>query len=338
MRKISASSFGAMNKQIAGGGNSGPRSLLSGNNFKPTWMGGTADTAMLFDLIPYTITSKHDPMVISRASKIGDIALMLNVKFHSLGPDNTPILCPKMFGKPCPSCDQEQVEWEVYRGKNLKKGTPESQAAAKLPKAYATKDRSFMWARPYEFRANRWSPIAQAQLFECPPAFFTEAYFAQVNNKTVMGIDIGDAIADYSVLVTPVASGFGKSLDYSAISLEKRNADISPELEAQALCLSEFLAPTTANDILALMTGEAMEEDGQQEQAPRQSAPTQQATTAPAPKQADQTDWKPDLSESATLPVFGQPCPNGGHKFGRDFDRKPECETCQFRNECENVE
>lgn len=363
MRKIGNKAVAATAGAINGNQSAGTKALFNFGTapHQPEWMAFEADKTYVFDIIPYVIESKTDPDVVNNGMEVGDIAAMLSLNVHRLGPDNVAVACPKNFRKgcDCSACAEAKVEWDKYRALNL---TPKSQAAidaAKIPKAYESKVRNFFWVRPYENRGGRWYALDQVKLVEMSPFYFTEKLWNQIQQKaTFSGGNSGDVLSNFSIVTTPKATSFGKALDFSgALALEPRTGpDFTEEQEAKAFSLSKHVKVSTKAEIDAIMFG------GDEEPATGYEEPAEedrfnhqpkQATHAPGP---DHTDFSVDFGDDkpatpapakAEAPKtanvgnlrFRDPCPvNAAYMFGRHFDQKPECASCAHRDACENAE
>lgn len=363
MRKIGNKAMNAATNRIENGNSSGGiKDIFNFGNApaKVEWAKFQAGQPALFDIVPYVIESKCDPDVVNAGLQVGDIAAFLNVNIHRLGPDGTSIACTKNFRKnaQCAACAQEQEEWDKYRAMNLTKGSEAAKEAAKIPKAFAAKMRTFLWIRPYEFRNGKYFALDKIQLMEVSPHYFTESVTSLINKKATFGTgNSGDVIANFSVSVNPLETTFGKALDFSTgMSLEPRTGpDITEAQEALAFSLSKYLKVTANAEIEAVMYG--AEDAPEEESLPEHDAPLHNASSNPDPVSEDDVhidfeDEKP-ASKPAEAPKaytqpnkvsvshlkFRDPCPiNPSHSFGRHFDKKDECGNCPYRTECENAE
>jgi len=341
MRKITSKTYTAANAAVNGKTFKGPRALFDFASLNPTWAKDAEKVPVLFDIVPYEVSSKKHPLVMTKQATIGDVLPFLNVKVHTLGPDGTSVLCLAQFGKPCPACTREREEYNAHVAKNLPRDSEANKASYALVGAYKAKNRTLFWRRPYEQRGGRFVALDKVELFEGAYNFFGDQYDKLVHKKVLMGMDSGEACQNFSVSCVPEPWKDKKVLDYTkAMSLETRTADIPEHVEAMAVDISEYLRIPTAAEVVAIMNGadDDMGDDAQEHvpsepvrtQAPAYTAP--QATQAPAPAQQAPASASVDFGDVSHL-VYGDPCPNG-HKFGRDEGRRPACEGCKYRTEC----
>ena len=375
MRKLGNRAAAAATATISGNNGSTYRDLLdlSSAPWQPEFMEFQDGHEYRFDVIPYVVLSKKDPMVFARKLMPNDIALTLEIPAHRLGPTFAKVLCPKKYGKPCEACELRDQGYETVKAMNIPR-VPKGQqnpaytnAANQHIKPWKESMRSFCWVRPYEKRGTQWVPLTVPKIMEISSAFFSQALYTQLNNTaSASSVDIGDVVSSYSVFVKAEKGKLG-GVSLEALTLVPRTVAIPDEMENACFSISEYLVETTPAQIKELCYG--AEPDNTPAQPAMSSMPTNyppQAQEAPEQHKAVEYQGSSGPHAYAAQPTYahvppsqpayqepeapsmgvdfgdvsgleyGDRCPSG-HRFARDLGKKPECTNCPYVADCTRV-
>jgi len=306
-----------------------------------------ADVSTKFDIIPYEISTVNDPAT-RDGMAVGDTVVMLAVWMHmGLGANKNPAICLTQYGKPCPAC-QEAAKLRDQAAQ-FPRDSQENKDLYNASKDFAAKLRNVMWVRAYVSG----QPENKLRVFHVSPFFFTEALEALVRTRQANTGKFSFFNTDNTgstVCATPTATTFGKALEFGGIDLIDRQAEIPLEVLQMATPLDKLLVIPTAEEMEAQMYGE-VEELTQSQPIAQVQRPveTVQAPQGYSQPQATYQEHAPMESEpDVTIdfgggPVAAQPtvttaqpqgCPSN-FRFGKDWNRKPECAQCPNNKACE---
>lgn len=287
------------------------------------------------DIIPYYITSNKHPMVVSGKVKIGQPDYNLDFYIHkNVGAANTSVVCPKKtYGKPCPICDEMEVVKKA-------KGWDSDECKALNP------SRRVIY-NIFNAKVDGFVPL----VFDVSHFLFEKEMIEKnkvlAQRQGLTYLPFAEAVGGYTIFfrtTTEKKGGFETTI-FKDFEFQKRDFDITKEMMDKAIDFSALLIVKSYEELKALFYGgpeESVVEETSQRSAFHEEVRTR--TAIPSEEVVRSTSSEPQTvrrnSETPTRqssPVESQTssltCPSG-YMFGRDNDKKPECDNCSIWDKC----
>lgn len=297
--------------------------------FKP------AEGKNAINIIPYEIKTKNHPLVRSGDFEIGDKDYVLDYWVHrNVGPAENTVLClKKMFGKPCPVCEQQAL---------FNKQGKEDEAKALKPQ------------RKVIYNVEDLKEPGVLKVFDTSHYLFEKELIDEARDDDEGGfVDFADTEEGKTVKFRGTETSFGgrKYLEFKSFSFMDRDEPLSDDLQSKAISFDEILIVPTYDEVKNTLFGGDDDSDSVEPESDDSEDDTAKKTShSDEPTKADdefQTETS-KLAEKAVddEPVEAQPKPaekecsgncgdcKFGHKFGKDTDLYPDCDDCDKWESC----
>ena len=278
-----------------------------------------------FNIIPFEIKSKMHPLVASGHAEVGELDIFLDFYVHRyVGPNKEAFICPKKtYGKRCPACEEM---FKLYDAQDTE--------SAKLLKPSR---RAIMNIQPLHGGRPGGLQVFEVSHFLFMKELLEEAHACTGGDDIVIYADIEEGrVVSFRVIMEDF--GGKKTPRFKSFKFEAREHQVSDALIDQALSFDDGLVLKSQEEIEKILYGGSdgggvwsRQEDKAAPEKPnpfddkKEDAPV--VRERPAPVQAQPRE------EEVKKPDAGNKCPYG-HQWGKDTDKKPECNTCKEWDAC----
>lgn len=294
-----------------------------------------------FNVIPYVVSSKLNPLVKNKKLAIGDIEYSLDVWVHRrMGPDNNvEILCPKKnYGKACPACDLASQYYD--------KGGSED----KQYQATKAKQRSFFNVQPIVDGEQQALEVLEESHYQFTKELIEEANECSNGTDILPFADVGTLGSVVQFRSSP--GTFKGSFDYKSFKFIDREEEVDEDLIDEALSFDKGLILLTADQIEEVMHGGDIDDDDDDEpedddiKEEEDDEPEEKPKKKKKKKPESEDDDDDDDDEPETPPKKSDKknnkkksdkskCPHG-HTFG-EVDDHDECTDCESWDACDDA-
>lgn len=300
--------------------------------FKP------AEGKNAINIIPYEIKTKNHPLVRSGDFEIGDKDYVLDYWVHrNVGPAENTVLClKKMFGKPCPVCEQQAL---------FNKQGKEDEAKALKPQ------------RKVIYNVEDLKEPGVLKVFDTSHYLFEKELIDEARDDDEGGfVDFADPAEGKTVKFRGTETSFGgrKYLEFKSFSFADRDEPLSDELQKNAISFDEILIVPTYDEVKNILFGGGDDDEGSGKPGKSDDDDSEDDTAKTMSRSDEATEPEPQpkaetkkMAEEAVddEPVEAQPQPSPAekkacgdcpfsHKFGKDTDLYPDCDDCDKWESC----
>lgn len=288
------------------------------------------------DIIPYYITSNKHPMVVSGKAKIGQPDYNLDFYIHkNIGAANTSVVClKKTYGKPCPICEEMEIVKKA-------KGWDSDECKALNP------SRRVIY-NVFNAKVDGFTPL----VFDVSHFLFEKEMIEKnkvlAQRQGLTYLPFAEAVGGYTIFfrtTTEKKGGFETTI-FKDFEFEKRTFDITKEMMDQAIDFSALLIVKSYEELKALFYGGSDEEviveeishrnPSREEVRTRIIPPSEEPVhTTPVESQQVRRNLETSIRQNPLVESQGSSftCPSG-YMFGRDNDKKNECDNCSIWDKC----
>jgi len=265
-----------------------------------------------FNIIPYVVRSSRHPLIQQGELEKGSLDYILDIWVHTyIGPEQADITCPKKnYGKPCPICEEVSRLYDQQ----------ESDEAKKLQASR----RGLYNVIPMLGEDSGKLMVFNSSHFKFEKEMIEEANACKEGEGIIPFSELGKEgrIVQYRV----ATEKFGKNdvNNYKNFQFLERDEAIGEEILDQVIPLDQGIILLTYDEIHKLFFegGEAGEDKPKRESKKEESKKDSDTVSEDPP-----TPDKPK-EEKKEVPKDEDKCTHG-HTFGKDGDKKPECEGCK---------
>jgi hypothetical protein len=297
-------------------------------------------------IVPYTVKSKNHPLVVQGKLEIGEIDSVMDVWVHrSVGPGEIDVVClKKNYLKSCPCC----IQADEYKAKGMEKEYKALKASRRV--TYNVLDANDVDKGLMIFSASHY--LFDKELVE-------EAIAAGKDGRMVdyAGIDHGRIITFRGSMTS---AGKTEFMEFKSFSFEARDEVITAKeldrLIDKTISLDEIMKVMTSSEVEAAIYGLGDDDDDDRPRTQSASSRDADEEERSSRRSRDDEDEKPSRRERDRDTEESQErrhrrdddegekssskkedsCP-AGYEFGKDWDRKEECDHCKVWDRCEDA-
>jgi hypothetical protein len=281
--------------------------------------------------VPYKIGTKLHPDVVAGQADVGeeDYVLDLNVHYR-FGANQSTVLCPRVYGKPCPACEAKEAIDTTY-GRDSKE-------AKEGYKKYGVSRRVFYYAIDPSAKEKK------IQLFESSFKMFQKELFSEAKSagkKQGLGcVPFAEwpkgCTVEFRVEMEKNGGTQNPFPEYKSFKFEPRTGKEYPTIDITSLPgLDALMVIRTTAQLEAMFNGE--DDDEEEDDAP---VPKPAKAKAPVDEDEEEEDPAPTPAKRSR-PVEDEPeeevvqkCPVKGGRFGVTIDDFDECASCKLGDAC----
>ena len=288
------------------------------------------ECVVTLDIFPYEVTNKHHLDKIEK----GDYWYKAPFKVHrKIGPTKDAYVCPTSYGKSCSICDRI----EDLRNEDTKDNAKEIDALKlSLRNLYVVK------VREYEGTKKKFDKKA-FHLFDISDYCFQDVFETQLKKKEEFD-DFFDPENGCSLEITFDATTFGSSKPFpkaTRVDFIKRKKQYDEDIVDDIPKLDDLLTVLSYEELEDLYHGAPADDDEQEEKKSKKKKDKKkdkEDTESEEKTSKKDKDKKKDKKsgkkkDKKKEETKKDECPYG-YKFGKDVDKKDECEDCEVWNEC----
>lgn len=284
----------------------------------------------IFDIVPFEIASKNHPAVAKGRMEVGDLDFVLDIGVHKfIGPNNETFPCLRDFGQECPIC---KAAWDA-RDDGDEDTFRDLKASRRV--FYNVLD-----------KAGELKIINGASYYT-----FGELLqkFWLAEKEDIESVHFADIEEGLTLKATMEEKKLGKNkfLECTHVKFVARKEPLEEDLIDDAIAFDKYIQiPDPADMLKALEGGNAAglddeEEDDEEEEQPALTRRKKKASRdeddddeeEEKPRRSSRKAKEEPEEEEDEPEEEGEECPFG-HRFGKDFERKDDCEECDLWAEC----
>lgn len=316
------------------------------------------------DILPYVVTDKNHPDRDDEngIALPGELWYKLPYKLHrGIGVENTSVVCPTSFGKPCPICE--------YRARLIKEGGDKATIAALKPslrnlyivvpkdsKAY--EEKPHIWdISQFLFQNQLNEEIEENEDYAVFPDLeegltlrirFSEETFQKNKYASTSRIDFEERDEPYDESILKEVPNLDEVLDvlpYSKIEAlffgtelnvyEDEDEDEEEEITTRKRKAKSLREDPQFNKLMKEEEEEEDEGEDDEEDSSYDDEDIEDDNVEPDDEEEDDEEQKKAPTRTRTKKTVSNnnKCPYG-HKFGIDFEKYDECDDCDLWEEC----
>ena len=303
----------------------------------------TENGAVMFDVIPYKIISKHN-WAISQGAKIGDEEVFANVFVHNnIGPNKRKVICPsKTFGGRCPICEHQQEMAKQHGWKHIE------------VKSLFPKQRLVFNLEVFDADGNKTHQLFDVAQFKgATPSFYDMVLAAADKVKlkkklqNVRWADIATGMTiGASVQMKDEVAGEKTKKPFATlfnVSLGEREEQYTPTIfktSIDPMSIAKVMTTAEIEKLFFAADSSEEDEDGEEEEVAEDNSDVHGLNNDPEPEVEPEPE--PIVEAPKTIGVKPKPaveataapkCPSG-LRFAKDFSKDPACDDCDLFLDC----